>query len=92
MVPLTVMKEAFKTFDLLGEMVRKGNPNSVTDAAVGVLATRACIRGAYLNVRVNVKGLKDRAFAENLMAEGREIEDKAAATEHEIIALASAGL
>ncbi len=92
MVPLTVMKEASKTFELLGEMVRKGNPNSVTDAAVGVLSTRACIRGAYLNVRVNVKGLKDRAFAENLMAEGREIEDRAAASEHEIIALASAGL
>ena len=92
MVPLTVMKEASKTFELLGEMVRKGNPNSVTDAAVGVLATRACIRGAYLNVRVNVKALKDRAFAENLMAEGREIEERAAASEHEIIALASAGL
>jgi len=91
-VPLTVMKEASKTFELLGEMIRKGNPNSVTDAAVGVLATRACIRGAYLNVRVNVKGLKDRAFAENLIAEGREIEGRAEATEHEIIALASAGL
>jgi len=90
MVPLTVMKEAFKTFDLLGEMVKKGNPSSITDAAVGVLATRACIRGAYLNVRVNVKGLKDRAFAEKLVAEGREIEDRAAATEQEIIALASA--
>ena len=90
MVPLTVMKEAFKTFDLLGEMVKKGNPSSITDAAVGVLATRACIRGAYLNVRVNVKGLKDRAFAEKLVAEGMEIEERTAVTEHEIIALASA--
>ncbi len=92
LVPLTVMKEAFKTFDLLGEMVRKGNPNSVTDAAVGVLATRACIRGAYLNVRVNVSGLKDRAFADKLTADGREIEEKAAALEHEIIGIASAHL
>jgi glutamate formiminotransferase / formiminotetrahydrofolate cyclodeaminase len=92
MVPLTVMKEASKTFELLGEMVRKGNPNSVTDAAVGVLATRACIRGAYLNVRVNVKGLKDRAFADNLVAEGRAIDDKATATEHEIITLVSTRL
>jgi glutamate formiminotransferase / formiminotetrahydrofolate cyclodeaminase len=90
MVPLTVMKEASKTFELLGEMVEKGNPSSITDAAVGVLATRACIRGAYLNVRVNVKNLKDRAFAEKLVAEGREIEDRAAANEHEIIGLASA--
>jgi glutamate formiminotransferase/formiminotetrahydrofolate cyclodeaminase len=92
LVPLTVMKEAFKTFELLGEMVRKGNPNSVTDAAVGVLATRACIRGAYLNVRVNVSGLKDRVFAEKLVAEGGEIEEKAAAIEYEIISLALARL
>jgi glutamate formiminotransferase/formiminotetrahydrofolate cyclodeaminase len=92
LVPLTVMKEAFKTFELLGEMVRKGNPNSVTDAAVGVLAARACIRGAYLNVRVNLGGLKDRAFAEKLIAEGSEIEEKTAEIEHEIIGLASASL
>jgi len=92
LVPLTVMTEAFKTFELLGEMVRKGNPNSVTDAAVGVLATRACIRGAYLNVRVNVSGLKDHDFADKLLAEGREIEEKAAALEDEIIGTASARL
>jgi glutamate formiminotransferase/formiminotetrahydrofolate cyclodeaminase len=90
LVPLTVMKEAFKIFELLDEMVRKGNPNSVTDAAVGVLATRACIRGAYLNVRVNVSGLKDRVFADKLIAEGREIEGNAAAIEDKVISSASA--
>jgi glutamate formiminotransferase/formiminotetrahydrofolate cyclodeaminase len=80
-VPLTVMKEALKVFELLREMIEKGNPNSVTDAAVGVLATRACIRGAFLNVLVNVKGLKDRDFAEKLISEGKEIDERAA--EHE---------
>ena len=69
----------------MGSYFRKGNPNSVTDAAVGVLATRACIRGAYLNVRVNVSGLKDRVFAEKLIAEGGEIEGKAAAIERGIL-------
>jgi len=87
-VPLTVMKEALKVFDLLGEMIEKGNPNSVTDAAVGVLATRACIRGAWLNVLVNLKGLKDREFAEELISEGKEIDAKAA--QYEVILLESA--
>ncbi len=85
LVPLTVMKEAFKVFDLLKEMTEKGNPNSVTDGAVGVLAVRACIRGAFLNVKINVKGLKDRARAEELTAEACEIDNKAAAIEAEII-------
>lgn len=84
-VPLTVMKEAFRVFDLLREMTEKGNPNSVTDGAVGVLAVRAAIRGAFLNVKINVKGLKDREKAAELVAEAREIDDAAAALETEII-------
>ena len=85
LVPLTVMKESFKVFELLKEMTAKGNPNSVTDGAVGVLAVRACIRGAFLNVRINVKGLKDRVKAAELVAEAQAIDDAAAATEAEII-------
>jgi glutamate formiminotransferase/formiminotetrahydrofolate cyclodeaminase len=81
-VPVTVMKEALKVFELLQEMIEKGNPNSVTDAAVGVFATRACIRGAYLNVLVNAKGLKDRSFAEKLISEGKKIDEEAAEAEN----------
>ncbi|HUW93654.1 MAG TPA: glutamate formimidoyltransferase [Bacteroidales bacterium] len=86
-IPFTVMQEAFKSFELLEAMVTTGNPNSVTDAAVGVLATRACIRGAYLNVRINVSNLKDRSFAENILKEGETIEVKAAEYEREILDL-----
>ena len=85
-VPLTVMKEALKVFELLREMIEKGNPNSVTDATVGVLATRACIRGAFLNVIINVKGLKDRDFAEKLISEGKDIEARAAGYEDSLLA------
>jgi glutamate formiminotransferase/formiminotetrahydrofolate cyclodeaminase len=86
MVPLKVMKEAFGSFELLAEMVRKGNPNSVTDAAVGVLATRACIRGACLNVRINAGSIRDRSFAEKIVREGAEIEKEAADYEKQILA------
>lgn len=85
LVPLDIMKEALKVFPLLEEMVAKGNPNSVTDAAVGALAVRACIRGAYLNVRINAKGLKDRLFAEKLLNEGAEIDRSAEEFESRII-------
>ncbi len=85
MIPLAVMKEAFKSFELLEKMVVTGNPNSVTDAAVGVLATRACIRGAYLNVRINVSSLNDSAFAGNLIREGEALALKAAEIEQSIL-------
>jgi len=66
-------------------MIKKGNPNSVTDAAVGVLATRACIRGAFLNVHINVKGLNDSAFTDALLKEGSGLEEKAAEMEQQLI-------
>lgn len=85
LVPLTVMKEAFSLFEMLKEITAKGNPNSVTDGAVGVLAVRACIRGAFLNVRINVKGLKDTVKAAELIKEAQLIDDAAALIEAEII-------
>jgi glutamate formiminotransferase/formiminotetrahydrofolate cyclodeaminase len=44
---------------LLTEMATKGNPASISDVGVGLLATRACIEGAAMNVRINLSGLKD---------------------------------
>ena len=47
-------------------MIEKGNPNSITDAGVGVLCVKTAVRGAYFNVLVNAQGLKDRAFADDI--------------------------
>jgi glutamate formiminotransferase len=61
-VPLKVMETASKSYGLLAEMAEKGNPASVSDVGVGALATRACIEGAALNVRINLTQLKDEKF------------------------------
>ncbi len=61
-VPLKVMQTASKSYELLGEMAENGNPASLSDVGVGVLATRACIQGAALNVRINLAQLKDEKF------------------------------
>ena len=58
-IPLKVMETASRSYDLLGEMAEKGNPASISDVGVGLLATRACIEGAAMNVRINLSGLKD---------------------------------
>jgi len=46
-------------FRSLADMAEKGNPASISDVGVGLLATRACIEGAGMNVRINLAGLKD---------------------------------
>ena len=58
-IPLKVMETASRSYDLLAAMAEKGNPASISDVGVGLLATRACIDGAAMNVRINLAGLKD---------------------------------
>jgi glutamate formiminotransferase/formiminotetrahydrofolate cyclodeaminase len=61
-VPLRVMETAFRAYDLLADMAKEGNPASISDVGVGLLAVRACIEGARMNVRINLAGLKDEKF------------------------------
>ena len=58
-IPLKVMETASRSYELLAEMAEKGNPASISDVGVGLLATRACIEGAAMNVRINLSSLKD---------------------------------
>lgn len=84
-VPLRTMHAAYDTFDLLEAMVDKGNPASVSDAGVGALAARAAVLGAYLNVRINAAGLKDRQKADELLVEAAAVAEKAIRREEEIL-------
>lgn len=84
-IPLRTMKVAYSGFDLIEEMVKEGNPNSVSDAGVGALAIRSAIYGAYMNVRINSVDLKDRTVANKLVAEAQEIYDMTAGREKHII-------
>ena len=84
-VPLKVMEIAASGFGLLREMVEEGNPNSVTDAGVGALALRTCIKGAYLNVRINASGLADKDFVKEVLIKSCDIDSKAKMEEEAII-------
>ncbi len=72
-VPLKVMETASKSYELLAEMADRGNPASVSDVGVGALATRACIEGAALNVRINLAQLKDERFKTALLKKIEQI-------------------
>jgi len=66
-VPHRVMEAASKAYELLAEMANKGNPASISDVGVGLLAVRACIEGAAMNVRINLPGLKDERLKSTLL-------------------------
>jgi glutamate formiminotransferase / formiminotetrahydrofolate cyclodeaminase len=84
-VPFRVMQVAYNSLDLIRAMARDGNPNSVSDAGVGVLCVRAAVLGAFLNVRINATGYEDKSFVQDVLAKGRELEAKTVDAETEIM-------
>lgn len=84
-VPLRTMHTAFEAFEVVKAMAEKGNPASVSDAGVGALAIRAAVLGAWLNVKINAAGLKDRNKAEELLADAAKTAHEAMRLEEEIL-------
>ena len=72
-IPLKVMETASKSYQLLSEMAEKGNPASISDVGVGLLAVRACVEGAAMNVRINLGGLKDEKSRSALLEKLQKI-------------------
>jgi len=72
-IPLRVMETAFKSYQILAEMAAKGNPASISDVGVGLLALRAGINGAAMNVKINLAGLKDEKLKSALSEKLRKI-------------------
>jgi len=83
-VPLKAMEAASKSYQLLSEMAEKGNPASISDVGVGALATRACIEGAAMNVRINIGQLKDEKFKSELQEKVRKLRTESQAQFEEI--------
>jgi len=67
-IPLQTVQRSFEVFELCEAMIENGNPNSVSDAGVGVLCAKAAITGAYLNVKINASGLDDKTFASEVIS------------------------
>jgi len=86
-VPLRVMQTVLAAMELIEAMVIHGNPNSITDAGVAALAARAAVRGAYMNVRTNARGITDHNFAADIIAQGKALEAQANAIEQRVVAL-----
>ena len=67
------MRRAKLALELAASAVEKGNRNSMSDAAVAVLALQAAARGAYFNVRINLPGLGDADFRKSVSTESETL-------------------
>ncbi|MFZ1529178.1 MAG: glutamate formimidoyltransferase [Ferruginibacter sp.] len=86
-VPFKVMQAASESMAVIKAMAETGNPNSVSDAGVGALCARTAVMGAFMNVRINAAGYNDKAYVNDIIGRGTEIQNKTIALEAEILKL-----
>ena len=86
-VPFKVMQLSHDSLQVIKAMAETGNPNSVTDAGVAALCARTAVLGAFMNVKINASGYKDKAYTADIIRRGEEIERQAISLESEIITL-----
>lgn len=83
-VPLETMELSLKTLQITHKMLGNFNTNAASDLGVAALNLSAAVRGAWLNVLINLGSLKDADFAETCRARGTEIEHEATKLADEI--------
>ncbi|PKK86103.1 MAG: methenyltetrahydrofolate cyclohydrolase [Thermoplasmata archaeon HGW-Thermoplasmata-1] len=83
LVPLETARTCGKVLHLAKMMAEKGNSNSITDAGVAALMARGGLRGAAMNVSVNLGSIKDEGFVKTtceevtlLLAESEKLENE----------------
>jgi glutamate formiminotransferase/formiminotetrahydrofolate cyclodeaminase len=72
-VPLAIVETCSHAFDLFDFMVEEGMQSSLSDGAVGALCVTAAMEGAFLNVKINAQGLKDKSTADKLVERGASL-------------------
>lgn len=75
-VPMEIMEKCCEALDLIKEFAAKGSALAISDAGVGAVFCKAALQGASLNVFINTKSMKDRAYAEELNAKANAMLEK----------------
>ena len=84
-IPFKVMETAYNSMEVMMAMAKEGIQNSLSDAGVGALCARTAVIGAYFNVRINAKDIKDRSFAKEILFKAKGIYDQTNKLEKEMI-------
>ena len=85
-IPFQVMETAYKSCEVMQAMLKEGMQSSLSDTAVGVLCAKTAVTGAYFNVRINAKDIKDRVYADDIIVRAEKIYQAMLKIEEETIA------
>ncbi|MBQ6734534.1 MAG: cyclodeaminase/cyclohydrolase family protein [Lachnospiraceae bacterium] len=72
-VPMDIMRKCCEAIDLTETFAAKGSKLAVSDAGCAAVGLKASLQAASLNVFINTKAMKDRAYAEELEREAERM-------------------
>ena len=83
-VPLEIMRKSYEGIKIHQRMGEIGNKLAISDVGCGVQFLKAALISGYLNVLINLTGIKDEKFVsetsaevERLLEDGSRIADEA---------------
>jgi len=79
LVPLTVLQRCRQAVDLAAAVAKSGNKNSLSDAAVAAATVRAAAEGAFVNVCINLPGIADEVFKNDIRQQAQKIKEETVA-------------
>jgi Methenyl tetrahydrofolate cyclohydrolase len=85
LVPMAVAEDAIRVMELAGKTVAKGNENTISDGATGVMMARTAVLSALYNVKINLRTIKDKAFIDRISIQVKELEQNALQREKELL-------
>ena len=72
-VPLRTMEISLEALKVAKSLIGKSNPNCSSDIGVGALNLKSALMGAWLNVKINLPGIKDEALRNELFEKGQSM-------------------
>lgn len=77
LVPFQVLETCVAALALAKEIALCGNTNSLSDAGVAALSAQTGAEGAYYNILINLPGIQDQAFTEDMRTRSSTLKQQA---------------
>lgn len=85
--PLAIAETAARIFPIAEAVVLRGNPAAVSDGLISAMLARTALLSALLNVKMNLKSIRDEEYTGKIELRVRELERLAVQSERKILEL-----
>jgi methenyltetrahydrofolate cyclohydrolase len=84
-VPFEVMNQSYEGLKLVSRLVNHSNSNAASDLGVAASCLETAVKGAWLNVSINLSGVKDPDKAKHFEETGKSLYNESALLADQIV-------